>query len=152
MQNNDFSTPIIFNTYLRLGFISYCLKNYDASINWLLKAFNIRKSLTKDLLILCSSLEKLGKIDELKIILNETDIKSNKSNYSKMIYTYYKIKHQKENKSKQEIIELENYICDILKPYFNTYGQIHKNIFNDDLKEYVKITGNYKKYYDFNNS
>ena len=106
MQNNDFSTPIIFNTYLRLGFISYCLKNYDASINWLLKAFNIRKSLTKDLLILCSSLEKLGKIDELKIILNETDIKSNKSNYSKMIYTYYKIKHQKENKSKQEIIEL----------------------------------------------
>ena len=100
--------------------------------------------------MLCQSLEKIGDINKLKEVLKNTDINSSKAPYGKKVYVYYVLKYKTENKTKKDIIELENYICDILKPYFDTYGQIHKDAFNEDLKEYVKITGNYKKYYDFN--
>lgn len=147
---SDFSKLIYFACYLRLGFVTYCQKNYSIAVNWLLKAFEIRNNLSKDLVMLCKSLEKLEEFNTLKNILKNTDINQMKASYGKKVYQYYFLKHKKEVLTKKDIAELENYICDILKPYFEIYGQIHKDAFNEDLKEYVKITGNYKKYYDFN--
>ena len=146
---SDFGRNEIYNCYSRLGFNAYCMKRYELTTDWLMKAFNERKSLGKNLIFLCSSLERTKNIDLIRRVLKNTDFSIIKAPYNKKVYTYYKLKYLKEKNSKKDIIKLENYICD-LKPYFETYGQIHKDVFNEDLKEYVKITGNYKKYFLFN--
>lgn len=150
VQSSDLGHVGIWGCYLRLGFDAYCMKKYELAVDWLMKAFEEKRFLGKDLVMLCASLEKLGKINLIKQILQDTDCSIAKSAYAKKVYTYYKLKYQKDIKNKKDIIELENYICDTLKPFFETYGQVHKDTFNEDLKEYVKITGNYKKYFLFN--
>lgn len=149
VKTSDFGKFETWDCYLRLGFNAYCMNNHELAIEWLMKVFNERKYLGKDLVIICSSLQKLKKIDLISQIISNTNFAITKSSYAKKVYTYYKLKYLKEKNSKKDITKLENYICD-LKPYFETYGQIHKNVFNEDLKEYVKITGNYKKYFLFN--
>ena len=51
--------------------------------------------------------------------------------------------------SKQQIIELEEYICEEIKPLLKNLGSMHKSIFSDEIKKLVSITGDYKKIYLF---
>lgn len=150
VQKSNFGLRISFATYLRLGFVTYCLKKYNESSDWLLKAFEVRNNLAKDFVMLFQSLEKINDTKKIKDILNKTNITLSKAPYGKKVYQYYSLKYKKNSLARSDISELEDFICDILKPYFDIYGQIHKDAFNEDLKKYVKITGNYKKYYDFN--
>ena len=86
-KSADFSIIETFHCYLRLGFISYCLKEYQQAVDWLLKAFEIRKNLAKDLVILCQSLEHIGDINKLKEILKNTNTSITKAPYGKKVDT-----------------------------------------------------------------
>lgn len=149
VESSDFGDMILKNCYLRLGFISYCLEHYEETETWMMKAFEINHSIAKNLVILCSALEKMGKIDTIIQILKKTDTSKMKSIYGKKVYIYYKRKYGKAKKTKNDILELEDYICNEIKPFLDTYGSVHKEIFQNDLIQYVKKTKNFEKYYYF---
>lgn len=149
VEMSDFGDRALKNCYLRLGFVSYCLEQYENTEKWMMKAFEIDHSISKNFVILCSALEKIKKFDLIKKVINLTDISKNKTPYNKKTYIYYKIKYEKEKLSKRNLELLEDLICNDLKPYLNNYGQIHTKIFENDLIEYIKITGNREKFFEF---
>ena len=63
------------------------------------------------------------------------------------ITIYYKRKYQSEPLTKKQMSELEDYICEEIKHFLNRMGDLLKNIFLDDLLNYVEKTSNYKKLY-----
>ena len=150
IKRSDFGNITLKTCYLRLGIVTYASKRYEETIKWLLKAFEINHSLGKDLALLCSALEKNNKKEIILKVINDTDITQTKSAYGKELYSYYKLKHEKQDLSKNDLIRLEDFICNTLKPYANQMGSLHKNIFDEDLRTYVKTTRNFKKYFDYN--
>ena len=51
--------------------------------------------------------------------------------------------------NKTQISLLEDYICSEMKPLANRMGKIFKDIFREELMEFIAITTNYKKLYLF---
>ena len=93
--------------------------------------------------------EKQNKYKLILEIIDSIDMTKMKNEYGKRIVIYYKMKHTLNLDNMKNIINLENYVCN-LKDYINQYGKIHKDIFETELKIYISISGNYKKYYLFN--
>ena len=148
-EMSDFGDKTIKNCYLRLGFVSYCLEKYEYTEKWMMKAFKMNHSISKNFVILCSALEKMKKYDLIKEIISSTDTSKNKTTYNKKAYIYYKTKYEKTKLSKKDFIILEDLICYEIKPLLNIYGEVHKKIFVNDLIEYIKITGNHYKFFEF---
>ena len=134
-----------------LGRTCFLLKKYSEAIDWFLTAINLSKfkSIGKDFLFLFSSLERLDQINKVKKIVNDIDMSRITSKYGRQIVTYYKMKYVSDLSNIKKIVELEDFIIE-LQPTLDVYGSLHKNVFDDDLKHYVTITGNYKKYHLFN--
>ena len=91
----------------------------------------------------------MKKYDLIKEIISSTDTSKNKTTYNKKAYIYYKTKYEKTKLSKKDFIILEDLICYEIKPLLNIYGEVHKKIFVNDLIEYIKITGNHYKFFEF---
>lgn len=149
VEMSDFGNRALKNCYLRLGFVSYCLEQYENTEKWMMKAFEMGHSISKNFVILCSALEKMKKYDLIKKIISETDVSKNKTPYNKKVYVYYKMKYEKSKLSKKDLELLEDLICNDIKPLLNIYGQSHTKIFENDLIEYIKITGNREKFFEF---
>lgn len=147
--STDFGDKTLKNCYLRLGFVSYCIEQYTETEKWMIKAFEMDHSISKNLAILCSALEKTKKYDTLKNVINLTDASKNKTIYGKKIFIYYKLKYEKKKLTKKDILILEDYICNEISPLLSKYGNIHKKIFEEDLIKYVRKTGNFHKYFEF---
>lgn len=150
IKQSDFGNATLKNCYLHLGIVTYLLHKYNETVEWLLKALEINHFLSKDIPLLCSALERTNKKDIIPQILKEIDFSRIKSSYGKEVYAYYKLKYEKQSLTKDDIIRLEDFICSTLKPHLETMGTLHKGIFDEDLKTYIKTTRNFKKYYEFN--
>lgn len=150
IEKNNFGTILIRGINLQLGRVCYLLKNYDATIEYLVLGYNVSKALSKDYPILFSAFEKTNQHHKITEYLSKVDYSKIKTVYPKKALAYYKMKYTYDMNNIKNVVELENYICSTLKPYLEMYGSLHRNIFLEDLEKYVTITGNYKKYYLFN--
>ena len=151
-EGADFGPYITQGILRRIGMISFYLKDYEKTIEYLDRALmNEVTMLGMQAVFLYRSLEKTKQTDRLKALLNQIHLDNIQNEMERKITIYYKRKYQSEPLTKKQMSELEDYICEEIKPFLNRMGDLLKNIFLDDLLNYVEKTSNYKKLYLYEN-
>lgn len=150
MQNEAyFNSATIKNTYRQMATIAFALKKYQETIYYLQEARKyVSDSLGVQITFLFYSLERTNQVDLLKEILENINV-AQLSEKEKVFFLYYKMKYAQKNLTKKQMSDLEEYICNDLKPFINIMGRLVKNIFLEDLRFYVSNTKNYKRIYSF---
>lgn len=143
---SDFPSITNKKAYRQIGMIYFMMNKFEETITYLQMAKSDKDdTLGIQAVLLYKSLEKTNKINVLKEIINSIDISKLKNEVEKKITIYYKIKYAKEKLTKSTLNELEEYICDEIKPIVFVMGDLFKNIFLDELLQYTSQTSNYKK-------
>ena len=144
-----FNSATIKNTYRQIGTIAFALKKYQETIYYLQEARKyISDSLGIQITFLFHSLEKTNQLDLLKEILENINA-AQLNEKEKQFFLYYKMKYAQKSLTKKQMSDLEEYICNDLKPTIDIMGDLVENIFLEDLRFYVSNTKNYKRIYSF---
>ena len=146
----DFNPATIKKAYRQIGMITFCLQKYEESIEYFLKAKQLHQlsSLSIQTLLLYKALEITNQKDRLRSLLAESKLYPTENHVEKKINAYYYLKYDQPF-VKTQISLLEDYICSEMKPLANRMGKIFKDIFREELMEFIAITTNYKKLYLF---
>lgn len=148
-ESQDFSDYHKISCYKQMGKISFLLEKYEDVIKWYSMILDDNESIGLNYSLLFYSLEKTNQEELIRNILDNLNLSKTKTISEKKILLYYKKKYMYKKQSKQQIIELEEYICEEIKPLLKNLGSMHKSIFSDEIKKLVSITGDYKKIYLF---
>lgn len=148
-ESQDFSDYHKISCYKQMGKISFLLEKYEDVIKWYSIILDQNESIGLNYSLLFYSLEKTNQEELIRNILDNVNLSKTKTISEKKILLYYKKKYMFKKQTKQQIIELEEYICEEIKPLLKNLGSMHKSIFSDEIKKLVSITGDYKKIYLF---
>ena len=148
-ESQDFSDYHKISCYKRMGIISFSLEKYEDVIKWYTIILEQNESIGLNYSLLFYALEKTNQEEKIKNILDNVNLSKTKTISEKKILLYYKKKYIYKKQTKQQIIELEEYVCEEIKPLVRNLGEMHRNIFLEELKKLVSITCNYKKIYLF---
>lgn len=146
---DSFSDIQLLETYKKLGIICYTLHKYEEVVQYLLKPIEAGSTIGANYALFFHSLEKLNTITTIKNILNMIDLNKIGNQNEKIVLVYYKMKYETNELTKNRMCDLEDYICLNLGPALKNIGEIHEQIFFDDLKFYISKTANYKKLFTF---
>lgn len=146
-EYTDLNPIMLKKLYRQIGIVTFMLNKFDETIEYLQKAKSqVSDTLGIQSVLLYKSLEKTNQINLLIDIINSINISQLNNTIEKKITNYYKIKYLDNNLSKKRICELEEYICEEIKPIITMMGDLFKNIFLEDLLYYVSQTSNYKNF------
>lgn len=148
-QSHEFDDSHLNTCYKHMGKISFFSGKYDEVIQWFSLVLDKSESIELNYVLLFHALEKTNQKDEIIKTLDSIHLSNTKTITEKKFLLYYKLKYKNSNLSKLQITELEDFICDEIKPLLVNLGTLYRTIFLEELKEYVRITSNYKKLYLF---
>ena len=149
-EGADFSDYTIKNCSRQMGIVCYLLNKYYESIEYFYSILKYKQfSIGLNYVLLFNCLEKTNQVNKILKIIEEINIATLKNKNEKLIMIYYWKKHLVKKHTKPQIAELEDFICEELVNIVVVGGELYERIFKEDLRQYVSITKDYKKFFSF---
>ena len=123
------------------------LCQYNECVNYFEKALIYNNQIGLMQALFYNALEKTDQIVYLKNCLNKINISEITDIATKKITLYYRKKYSNDLLTRNQICELEEYICEELKPLVKKGGNDFVQLFKEELLKWVSETTNYKKLY-----
>ncbi|MBQ1478243.1 MAG: hypothetical protein IIZ33_08865 [Erysipelotrichaceae bacterium] len=137
--------PYLLHLHKRAGIISYVMDDYAKCYRHLIAVHLADHSvLGYNYLLLFSSMERLGKTDEMKKLI--PSLKKNEFYYEQVQYIidFYRLKYS----DNPDLSEMEDLLCNQL-PERKVPGKIYHPILREEIEELVQKTHHYQKLADF---
>ena len=149
VNNQGFSDYIVNSYYGKLGIVCFVVEKYDEVVECFNELVVKGAPIGPNYSLLFYSMSKCGLEHKIVDVMQMVDKEYLRKPFVEKIFNYYSMKYTQKEFSKKDYILLENMICFDIKPYLDMHGSLQKTIFTDELKFCVEKTGNYKKYYNF---